>query len=439
MPSRPALPAQLRADIAARNSVAQAAEAVANQSTAEVAVQSPVQPQPLVGNPTDAQSDAVQPSPVEPMVVSSADPVLIAATGEMPDQSGDQVAILPQAAAATEPEVEPVDVVADDLPTPEADLQLSYLSEMPLVCALAAQLRQGDLAMLDDLHKRMGDEGRDAGADRRAWGRFVRAESRIRQAGTTAAQSSGHLDGFQVGHDFYADKGVKAGVYLGQLEGNMGVDGLVDSGAYQSAGFNHLQSRYLGAYGTWQDDAGFYADGVVQRAGYRGQLHTADGRQSRFKGDGWLASLEVGKAFAIGDQWEIEPQAQIIHRHIRLDDTSLGMATVQHKVENDWTLRLGMRIKASLDTSAGLFLPYGRINVYKGSRTADGARFITPVASTDIQTQGGYTTTELAAGCTLQLNQRTSLYGEVGHRWASAGDTRVKGGLQASAGLRVHW
>lgn len=393
--------------------------------------------------PTAAQLNVVQMSPAHPMLAPATEPVRMVETDDVPEESAEHVPAVPegapQEAEAAVTEVPPEVAVTAVPPVQELGPQLSYRAEMPLVSALPAQLRQGDLAMLGDLHKRMGDEASDAGNDLRAWGRLVRADANIRQAGTLAPQSRGHLDGFQVGHDLYAAQGVKAGVYLGQLEGNMSVDGLANGGERRPAGFNRLQSRYLGAYGTWQDLRGLYADGVVQRAGYRNQMHTADGGQARVEGDGWLASLEVGKAFAIDSQWQIEPQAQLVYRHIRLDNTALSMATLQHQVQNDWTLRLGMRIKASLDTSAGQFQPYGRINVYKASGTTDAARFITPAASTDIHTQGGYTTTELAAGGTLQLNQRTRLYGEVGQRWANGGDTRVKGGLQASVGLKLHW
>lgn len=334
-------------------------------------------------------------------------------------------------AGADEPSLTDVDA--------EAGLQLSYRAEMPLLAALPAQLRQGDLAMLGDLHKRMGDEAGGAGNDRRAWGRLLRADASIRQSGTLSPQSNGHLNGFQVGHDLYADQSVKAGLYVGQLEGNMRVNGVASGTERGAVGFNRLQSRYLGVYGSWQDAAGLYADSVVQWADYRSQVHTNDNSHAAVKGDGWLASLEVGKTFAINSQWHIEPQAQIIYRQISLDDTALDQAQVKHSTPVDWTLRLGMRLKASLTTSAGVFQPYGRVNVYKASRTTDVTSFITPVASTDVRTRNGYTTTELAAGGTLQLNPRTSLYGELGQRWANAGDARVKSALQASAGLKLHW
>ncbi|WP_159918345.1 autotransporter outer membrane beta-barrel domain-containing protein [Pantoea sp. 18069] len=396
---------------------------------------------PMVDRPTVAQLNSVQLNPVQPVVTSSI-------ASEQSEQVAGQPPAVPEAIAdaalmAPAPVAPAGGVGADENPLSQigqsAGLQSSYRAEMPLVSALPAQLRQGDLAMLGDLHKRLGDEASGAGHDRRAWGRVLRADTRIRQHGTVSPQSEGHLDGFQVGHDLYADQGVKAGLYVGQLEGNMGVHGLANGVARKSVGFNRLQSRYLGAYGTWQDAAGSYADSVVQWADYRSQLHAADDSHATTKGDGWLASLEVGKTLALNSQWQIEPQAQIIYRQISLDDTALNLAHVKHKAPSDWTLRLGMRIKASLTTHAGVFQPYGRINVYKASRTTDVASFITPVAETDILAQGGYTSTELAAGATLQLNERTSLYGELGQRWANAGDARVKSAVQASVAVKLHW
>ncbi|MGK6310073.1 hypothetical protein, partial [Variovorax sp. DT-64] len=69
----------------------------------------------------------------------------------------------------------------------------------------------------------------------------------------------------------------------------------------------------------------------------------------------------------------------------------------------------------------------------------DVARFVNPAASTAIASSRGGTSTELAAGATLGLSESTSLYGEVGKLWASGGDTRVKGSLSGSVGIKVRW
>ena len=201
-----------------------------------------------------------------------------------------------------------------------------------------------------------------------------------------------------------------------------------------------MRSRYLGEYGTWENESGLYADTVFQRGDYRSNLHADGGSsQTRIKSHGWLLSLEVGQAFAINSQWQIEPQAQIIYRRLNMGDATLGHATVKTDADDDLTLRLGARIKGSFTTAAGVVQPYGRINVYKASKTTDVTTFYTAAETTAIQAQGGYTSTELAAGATLQLSPRTSLYGELGKLWSNSGASRVKSGAQASLGIKVTW
>jgi outer membrane autotransporter protein len=332
--------------------------------------------------------------------------------------------------------------------------QLAYRSEVPLISALPAQLRQSDAAMLGDLHKRMGDDNvtgtaasntvnADAGFGRRAWGRILRTDPTITQQGTVSPQSSGHLTGFQAGLDLYSSQNFKGGFYVGQLQGDMSVTGFAGGINNKAVGFNSLTSRYLGLYGTWKADSGLYADAVLQGADYRSYLHTSDnsgaGGSTVTNGSGVLASLEVGQAFALGAHWQIEPQAQISYRSISLKDSNMSLAQVKNNADSDWTLRLGARIKGSFATSVGQFQPYGRINIYKASNTNDVASFIVPAATTQISAKGGYTATELAAGASLQLNKSTSIYGELGKLWANGGDSRVRSGVQASVGVKVLW
>jgi outer membrane autotransporter protein len=327
-------------------------------------------------------------------------------------------------------------------PSPEPEPVVAYRPEVPLLSALPAQLRQADLAMLGDWHKRMGDDSAQSatGQGRRAWGRVLRTDPTIRQQGTVSPESRGHMTGFQAGLDLYADQNVRAGLYVGQLEGDMSTTGFASGVEHKYVGFNTLRSRYLGLYGTWQDASGLYVDAVLQGADYRSVLHTAeDCSEATTKGSGWLASLEVGKPYALNHQWQVEPQAQIIYRQMSLDDTALSSTTVQNQAANDWMLRLGARVKGSFATSVGHLQPYGRINFYKASNSTDVTRFITPAATTGISARTGYMATELAAGASLQLSPRTSIYGELGKLWSSGGDSRVNSGVQASIGVKVLW
>ncbi|QKH38435.1 autotransporter outer membrane beta-barrel domain-containing protein [Achromobacter pestifer] len=320
----------------------------------------------------------------------------------------------------------------------------AYREEVPLLSALPAQLRQADMAMLGDMRKRMGDEAAQGAIDldpsHRAWARVLRTAPTITQQGTVNPESSGHLTGFQAGVDVYASRNLRAGLYVGQLDGDMGVRGFSSGMERKYAGYNNLRGRYVGLYGTWQHDSGLYADAVIQGADYRSSLRTADtGAGATTKGHGWLASLEVGKPIDLGNSWQLEPQAQIIYRKLNLDDTTLSLAKVKNDADDDWTLRLGARVKGSYSIGGTVLQPFARVNLYKASNTTDVASFSAPAGTTDIRAKGGYTSTELAVGAMLQLTKSTSLYGDVGKLWANSGDSRVKTGAQGSIGLRVLW
>ena len=63
-----------------------------------------------------------------------------------------------------------------------------------------------------------------------------------------------------------------------------------------------------------------------------------------------------------------------------------------------------------------------------GQRGNDVARFVNPAAITPVGAPIGGTSIELAAGFTLAVSQRTSLYGELGKQWAS-GERGTRGQL----------
>ncbi|RYF13207.1 MAG: autotransporter domain-containing protein, partial [Comamonadaceae bacterium] len=135
----------------------------------------------------------------------------------------------------------------------------------------------------------------------------------------------------------------------------------------------------------------------------------------------------------------IEPQLQLVHQRIDLDDVALSGAQVRQDTEGGWLLRAGVRVKGEVATGLGLLQPYGRFNVYSSRKGTDVARFTGPAAYADILTRTGGTSSELAAGATLALGPMTSLYGEIGKLWASGGNTRVKSSVNASLGVKVRW
>ncbi|SFN24619.1 autotransporter outer membrane beta-barrel domain-containing protein [Variovorax sp. OV329] len=319
-----------------------------------------------------------------------------------------------------------------------------YRAEVPLFAAVPAQLRQADLAMLGNLHRRIGDDdarlpGVDFG-ERRAWARLIGADLDVRQEGTVSQASSGHLQGLQAGTDLFAmpSSNWRAGIYVGQMDGDADVSGLARDG-WGAVGKTDLRSRYVGAYATYAAPTGFYADAVLQYGRHDYTLHPDGNSPVTGKGDGVQASIEVGQSFPLGGGWFIEPQLQLIHEQLNLDGVNLAGTQVNSDADSGWIGRAGVRIKGEMSTGIGRLQPYARVNLYRTSSGQDLVRFSTAAASTTVSSATGSTSAELAGGLTLTLNQSISVYGELGRLFDVGGDTRVKSSVEGSAGLRVRW
>ncbi|MEJ8850863.1 autotransporter-associated beta strand repeat-containing protein [Variovorax rhizosphaerae] len=350
--------------------------------------------------------------------------------------------------APVEPPVVPPDEQPPGQP-PVAPIQVpTFRAEVPLVAALPAQLRQADLAMLGNLHRRIGDEAPSTrsqdpqpaapGGTRRAWGRVVYADLDIQQPGVAQVHSEGHVAGLQAGTDLWASGNWRAGVYVGYLDGSADVSGNA-RGIVARVGYNQLQSRYLGAYATWMDAGGMYVDSVLQGGSQRFTIRPDINLGVGGKASSLAASVEVGKPFALDARWSLEPQAQIAFQRSSVDDMVLSGAQVRQDVASGWIGRLGVRLKGSLATAAGRLEPYARVNLYWASFGDSVATFIGPAGALAISTEGGYSAAEAAAGATLTLNPATSLYGEIGHLWSIGGDATLKSAVQASLGIKVRW
>jgi outer membrane autotransporter protein len=318
----------------------------------------------------------------------------------------------------------------------------TYRAEVPLFAALPAQLRQADLAMLGNLHRRIGDEdapvtGTDPAA-RRAWARAVYSDLNIRQDGIADAHSRGHVSGLQAGTDLLASGNWRAGLYLGFLDGSADVSGNA-RGTFGRVGSNELRSRYLGAYATWKDAGGLYADAVVQGGSHRYTVRPDGNASVDGKGDSFTASIETGKSFALSERWTVEPQAQLIYQRAHFDAVAIGGAIVRQDTDAGWIGRLGVRIKGDFATGAGRLQPYARVNLYRAGAGADVAEFVGPAGSTRFAGAGGYSAAEVAGGFTLALTPAASLYGELGRVFAIGGDARLESSVQGSVGVKLRW
>lgn len=328
--------------------------------------------------------------------------------------------------------------------TPPAQQPTTYRPEVALYAALPGALAHSDMAMLGTLHQREGDVVHTAGTDGASrgggvWARMLHHNLRNRQGGTVSPRSDGNAWGAQAGVDLFATSRHRLGLYGGALRWNQHVNGFASGVSDLAVGRLHGHTNYIGLYWTYKHDTGWYSDVVVQQGWHDGDADATSGTHSRVRGHSTLASMELGKSIALSGRWAIEPQAQLIVGKQHLDDITIPAARFAQDTGTHVTGRAGLRLVGLFDTAAGTVRPYARANLWHGFHGTDTMSVSGPGGSARIDSERGYTSGEVAIGGTLSINRRVSLFGQVGHTFAMAGDQRVSSGHTASVGLRAAW
>lgn len=313
-----------------------------------------------------------------------------------------------------------------------------YRKEVPLLATVATQLRQADNLMLANMHQRIG--ATPIPEERMSWGRVLANRTDIQQNGPAEGRSTGNYAGLQLGSDVWTGNGWRIGGYIGYLHGNLDVDGFA-SGVDDKVGKNTTKSYFIGAYSNYTRTDGAYADFVLQAARHRADIKPDYNPISKQKGHGITASIEIGKPFTLASSnWKIEPQAQIIHQWLDLNDSNIsGHTSVSQEHNNAWLFRIGGRLAATYQLNKGLIHPYARVNFYYSPDGSDKTSYRTTSTTTTLNAGASHRSTELALGGTYDINNTVKIYGEIGHTWSNGGNAKVKVPVNASAGLKIDW
>ncbi|RPD99779.1 autotransporter outer membrane beta-barrel domain-containing protein [Candidatus Pantoea deserta] len=256
----------------------------------------------------------------------------------------------------------------------EAAVRPAVTPQVPSYLSAPVGLAYYTLAVTDDLHRRLGElRHQQTTPD------AVGGEMFLRYFGSNMEwQSNRTLSRY--GYDFDLDYNAV------QLGGNLlRVDGAQDSlrggvawthgntrirphaaDGYSSTSFD---SDSVALYGTWQRDGGLYLDGSLAWNWHRGETDIARQKEvASPKGDGWTASLESGYPLTLGNGFHLEPQAQLTHLSLKMDDlTDKDDATVAWDRYEQTIGRLGARLDRTWqDDRQGAYTPYLRVNYYRG-------------------------------------------------------------------------
>jgi outer membrane autotransporter protein len=341
----------------------------------------------------------------------------------------------------------PPDNAHDDDPTGTGDSKIpvrrALVPQVPsYIVAPTALLNYGD-TIADTLHQRLG-EIRDVTPSTPFGGElFVRyIGSRQRYASNLSAGDYGYgfdqqTNAWQLGGSLVSWTDSQSSLRAGWAfdKGNTRVTPDAPDGYSVGRYRAHGASAWL----TWQQANGFYLDGVLSNERYQGEIGTQarNGAVADLRANGWVASVEAGYPFALGDGWSVEPQVQLKRQSLTFlpfADTD-GLYT-QINVGGLTTTRLGTRVA---NTSNPRFAPYVRADVI---HTTGGGSHI----STSSQAWGAEgvfdggrlgNSYRLGAGATSQLTPQLALYGDADYLHGT--DGYGFRGWQANLGLRFNF
>lgn len=316
-----------------------------------------------------------------------------------------------------------------------------YRQEVPVWSVLPPVAAQLTLMALGTFHDRQGDQRllTETGAFGAGWGRVYGEDLDQTWAGTVAPRFDGSIKGFQVGNDLYSaptsgGQTQRVGFFVGHTELNGNVDGFNQGFEGRRAGKVELDGDSYGLYWTLIDPSGGYVDAVVMGTRFNGDNRSERGVKIDNRGHALTLSAEAGYPFAVGGDWVLEPQAQIIHQKISLDSQDDGISKVEFDSDSAWTGRLGTRLKGRYQVSGMPVEPYLRANLW---HTFSGTDTVTFDDVHRIDTEQRASTAELGVGVILSLSNSVSAY--AGVDYSNNLDSNQQRSVAGTIGLRASW
>ena len=210
---------------------------------------------------------------------------------------------------------------------------------------------------LSTLRTRMGElrHGGASGGWIRAYGN--RLDASTRDGVDYRQQQSGQSLGADAPVDIYNGRvlfGVMGGYSKADLDLSHGTKGKVDS-------------YYVGAYGTWLSDDGYYLDGVLKLNRFRNKADVAMSDASKAKGDyanmALGGSVEFGRHIKLTEDYFLEPFAQLSTVVIEGSDYKLDNGLeAKHERSQSVLGKVGTSVGRSIALKdGGIFQPYVKV------------------------------------------------------------------------------
>ena len=238
----------------------------------------------------------------------------------------------------------------------------------------------------------------------------------------TLQSGSGHTQQVGLVSGFNQIQGNGNGVLTHRAQANRQTDTL------------NLQGQSVGAYWSLTGPQGWHVDLTASGGRVNGFSRNEKGARQVTEGSAVTLSVEGGFLIGLGENWVVEPQAQLINQRITLDTPYAGPGNASSSDLNSWSGRVGARLKGSYDINGLGFEPYLRTNVWHTVYTGN---TVTLDQVDKISSSRKSSTVEVGLGLVARVTPVVSLY--VSADYSSDVDDNDLNGLIGSLGVRMRW
>ena len=277
------------------------------------------------------------------------------------------------------------------------------------------------------------------------WGRVL--VKHLDKDGKKRLDTAGNQSVLQIGHDFILDENEKTGirrhiggyVAYGHNENDFrdeyrAKNGYIVDDHYTGKGRTDAVS--VGGYGTFYGNNGGYVDLVGQVTYLRNKYNARSNESVHQNGWGAALSAETGKSFIVyGNNWFVEPQAQLVYQYLSLDDFNDRIRHVDQHDPSALRGRVGMRFGYNGDTRDNLPSSsfYGIANIWHD--------FVNPksvdIGRDSLKEEYAKTWGELGLGIQLPITRQSDFYSDIRYEKNFGSDKRK--GFKGTLGYKYTW
>lgn len=316
-----------------------------------------------------------------------------------------------------------------------------YRQEVPDYSVIAPAAALLTMSSLGTFHERQGDQHllNQQGANPAGWARVFGSDLKQHWSGTVSPSLDASLEGYQIGHDLFAwqpGQGTiqRVGIFVANNRLKGRIKGFAGGFEDTRTGRLSLRGDSIGAYWTLIGTRQGYVDAVAMGTRLDGSSRSERGVRVDIDGHVVSLSIEAGYPLPVGANWVAEPQVQVIHQRVDLDDRHDGISSLEFDSPSRNTGRLGLRLKGRYRPWGVPVEPYMRTDLW---RDANGHDTVIYQSVDRIRTEHDSKTASLGAGLVAQPSEHLGVYLSADHRRELSGSDTQQTGF--SVGIRLSW